>query len=70
MIYSRLNAGKQFVFFATPLNFPRVIKSKRMFKILIVAAQAERRFLDHRLPQVRNMVIQFPPLPSEMEMAH
>ena len=51
-------SGKQFIFFAPLLDFSGVIKNKRMFKILIVASQAERRFLNHRFPIAGNFVTQ------------
>ena len=51
-------AGEQLILFAPLLNFAGVVKKKRMFKILVVAAQAERGFLNDDFSCSRNLVIQ------------
>src|ERR1017187_7685758 len=58
MIYSRLDARQQFVFFPPAGDLSGAVKTQAVLKVLIVTAQSERRLLNDHFATARRLVIQ------------
>src|SRR5450756_617110 len=56
VIHMRLRSGEQVRFFALLFNFPDVIKSQRMCKVLMVTSQSEWRLGDHDFSSAGHLI--------------